>query len=68
MFNVQAIDITDLPEKFRTKSLYKVLKNNGGNVIYVEKETELGRYLGNKGFRFNRGSDRFPWDWLVIFR
>lgn len=68
MFNVQAINIEELPDKLRTKSLYNALPNNGGNVITVEKYTELGKYLSSKGFIFNRGPDVRPWAWLVIFR
>lgn len=68
MFDVQAINIEELPEKLRTKSLYDSLQNNGGNVIAVEKYTKLGKYLSGIGFKFNRGPDVRPWAWLVIFR
>ena len=60
---ISGISFEDLPKEFRNE--YE-LPLNGGNVVWVEKGSEFGNWVGQQGFLFNKDNGR--WGWLVIFR
>lgn len=66
LFNIQSINLEDIPDKFRTNNLLDSLAINGGNIVYVDKNTAFGKFLLKNGFIFTRGNN--TWDHLVIFR
>lgn len=64
MNSVPSICIEDIPDNFKDKKFWDQLPNNGGNVLSVEKDSDFGKFLLERGFMFKQKS----WGWLVVFR
>lgn len=70
LLDLQGVCIEDIPSDFE-HTLTKSLPVNGGNVIAVECDSPLGKWLASIGFVFNMPrKEGVPktWAWIVIFR
>lgn len=60
----QDINIEDIPDKLADAEVWPKLEVNGGNVLSVDKDTNLGKFLIKNGYDFG---DK-DWGWLVVYR
>jgi hypothetical protein len=64
LFNIQGINIQDIPDDF-SDVIWDNLPINGGNVVSVDKDEAFGKFLISIGFKFPENRD---WEWVVVFR
>ena len=66
---IQSINLEDISNEFQDE-IYPKLGVNGGNVLYVNCNTDFGKWLALQGFVFDMPclSDTKTWAWLVVFR
>jgi hypothetical protein len=67
---VQSINLSDIPKEFHDE-IWPKLDVNGGNVIYIERDSAFGKWLETQGFKFDMPrlkKHKKTWAWMVIFR
>lgn len=60
---VPSINIEEVPDEF-SDEIWAKLDINGGNVIYVDGDSDFGKWLKTQGYELRSGN----WGWLVVFR